>query len=67
MKSKHTLVIRMGATEWSVTVLHQGATHRFDMRKLDAKTQRQVIFKVVEAVRIIRDNQEKIGSKDKAV
>jgi hypothetical protein len=51
----------MGAAEWSVTVIHDKtkAPIKFDMRKLDAKTQRQVIFKVVEAVRIIRDNQEK--------
>lgn len=59
MKLNHTLVIRMGATEWTVTVLHQGAPHRFDMRKLDKATRRQVIFKVVEGVRIMRDQRER--------
>jgi hypothetical protein len=59
VKSNHTLVIRMGAAEWSVTVLHQGTKHRFDLRKLDAPTRRHVIFRVVEAVRIIRDSREK--------
>lgn len=58
MKTKHTLVIRMGAAEWSVTVLHRGIEHRFDMRKLDTKTRRAVIFKVVEAVRIMREHRE---------
>lgn len=64
-KAPASLIIRMGASEWSVTAIHNGVPHKFDMRKLDTKTQRQVIFKCVEAVRIMRDGREAAIAREK--
>lgn len=56
MKQQPNMVIRMNASEWSVTVFHENTATTFDLRRMDKETRRKVIFKCVEAFRIHRDN-----------